>query len=68
MSIIPVNIAKKIGIKWWELDADEPNYSGITRNQLSVLGQTTITIKFTTIKMTQSADKELNKLLNTPTE
>ena len=37
-----------------ELDADEPNYSGITGNQLSILGQTTITIKFTTIRKAQS--------------
>ena len=54
VSIIPVNIAKKNGIKWWELDADEPNYSGIIGNQLSILGQTTITIKFTTIRKAQS--------------
>ena len=53
VSIISFNIAKKNGIKWYELDPDEQNYSGITGNQLSILGQTTITIKFTTIKRTQ---------------
>ena len=52
VSIVPV--AKKNGIKWYELDADEPNYSGITRNQLSILGQTTITIIFTTIRKAQA--------------
>ena len=54
VSIVAVNIAKKNGIKWWELDADELNYSGITGNQLSILGQTTITIKVTTIRKAQS--------------
>ena len=54
VSIVPVNIAKKNGIKLYELDADEPNYSGITGNQLSILGQTKIIIKFTTIRKAQS--------------
>ena len=54
ISIVPVNVAKKNGIKWWALDKDEPNYSGITGNQLNILGQGTITVKFTTIKKTAS--------------
>ena len=30
VSIIPVNIAKRNGIKWRALDPDEPNFSGVT--------------------------------------
>ena len=52
--IEPVNVTKKNGMKWWALDVDEPNYSGITGNQLNILCQATITIKFTTIKMAAS--------------
>ena len=54
VSIIPVKIAKNKGIKWYELDPDEPNYSRITENQLSILCQTTITVKFSTIKRAQT--------------
>ena len=54
ISIVPVNVAKKNGLKWWALDEDEPNYSGITGSQLNILGQATITVKFTTIKMAAS--------------
>ena len=50
VSIIPVNIAKKNGIKWRPNDQDEPNYSGITGIQLTILGQTNVIIKFSTIK------------------
>ena len=42
---ILVNNAKKNGIKWNELDPGEPNY---------IIGQTTITVKFSTIKRAQT--------------
>ena len=29
VSIIPVNIAKRNGIRWRALDPDEPNYSSV---------------------------------------
>ena len=42
VSIIPVNIAKRNGIKWITLHRDEPNYSGVTGTDLTILGQTNI--------------------------
>ena len=42
VSIIPVNIATRNGIKWRTLDPDEPNYSGVTGTELTILGQTNI--------------------------
>ena len=53
VSIIPVNIAKRNGIKWRRVNPDEPNYSGITGTQPNILGQTNIWIKFTTMKKAQ---------------
>ena len=42
VSIIPVNIAKRNGNKWRELDPDEPNYNGVTSTEITILGQTNI--------------------------
>ena len=53
VSIIPMNIAKRNGIKWRPVDPDEPNYSGVTGTQRTILGQTNKWIKFTTMKKTQ---------------
>ena len=30
VSIIPINVAKRKGIKWGPVNQDEPNYSGVT--------------------------------------
>ena len=53
VSIIPVNIAKRNGIKKGPVNPDEPNHSGVTGTQLTVLGQTNIWIKLSTVKKTQ---------------
>ena len=71
VSIIPINIAnKRNGISWRTLDPDEPNYSGITGNQLSILGQTNIMVKFSTIKKAQEISalvcKEEASLISIP--
>ena len=50
VSIMPVNIAKRNGIKWRALNQDEPNYSGVTGTKVTILGQTNTWIKFKTIK------------------
>lgn len=53
VSFIPINIAKRNGIKWRPLDQDEPNYRGVLGTQLTILGQTNIWIKFSTLKKAQ---------------
>ena len=56
VSIIPVNIANRNGRKWRALDPDEPNYSGVTGNELTILEQTYIWIKFMCIKIAQEIE------------
>ena len=56
VSIILVSISKRNGIKWIALDPDEPNYSSMTTNELTILGQTNIWIKFKHIKKAQEIE------------
>ena len=53
VSIIPLSIAKRNGIKWRPLDPDEPNNSSVTGTKLTILGQINIWIKFNTLKKAQ---------------
>ena len=42
VSMIPINIAKRNGIKWRPAEPDEPNCTEVTGTQLTILGQTNI--------------------------
>ena len=50
--VCPINLARKNGIQWRELDHDEPEYSGVTGTEFTILGQADIKVAFTALKNT----------------
>ena len=50
MIIIPVNIARRNGIVWTQVDADEPSYTGVTGIEVDVKGQANVWAVFDKIK------------------
>ena len=50
IAVCPINIARKNGIRWRELDPDKPQYSGVTGTEMDIIGQAVIKVSFTTMK------------------
>ena len=48
--IVPKAVAKRNGMKWVELDTDEPRCKGVTGDELSSIGQCTFFVKFDILK------------------
>ena len=48
--ILPVNIARRNGISWTQIDDDEPKYSGVTGVEVDVMGQANVWTVFDNIR------------------
>ena len=59
ISVHPINLTRKNGIKWREEDPDKLKYLGVTGTDLTILGQADIKVAFNTLKNT----KHLRKMI-----